>query len=134
MPSLAEPLAGPRDRLRDPGRCRGPSAPALRSAAAWPPSPRVPSTARRAPDASCEHGVAEDGEVEVGHRMSWEAASKENTPSARANGVPGIPGAGLTGLEPATSAVTVRHSNQAELQPPMQRTIITGGASGWKAY
>ena len=25
--------------------------------------------------------------------------------------------AGLTGLEPATSAVTVRHSNQAELQP-----------------
>jgi hypothetical protein len=26
--------------------------------------------------------------------------------------------AGLTGLEPATSAVTVRHSNQTELQPP----------------
>src|SRR5690606_8928973 len=25
--------------------------------------------------------------------------------------------AGLTGLEPATSAVTVRHSNQTELQP-----------------
>ena len=24
---------------------------------------------------------------------------------------------GLTGIEPATSAVTVRHSNQAELQP-----------------
>ncbi len=25
---------------------------------------------------------------------------------------------GLTGLEPATSGVTDRHSNQAELQPP----------------
>ena len=28
-----------------------------------------------------------------------------------------FPRTGLTGLEPATSAVTVRHSNQAELQP-----------------
>ena len=28
---------------------------------------------------------------------------------------------GLTGLEPATSAVTVRHSNQAELQPRVLR-------------
>jgi hypothetical protein len=28
---------------------------------------------------------------------------------------------GLTGIEPATSAVTVRHSNQAELQPQTKR-------------
>ncbi len=33
---------------------------------------------------------------------------------------------GLTGLEPATSAVTVRHSNQAELQPP---DLCSGGQS-----
>ena len=28
-------------------------------------------------------------------------------------------GTGLTGFEPATSGVTDRHSNQAELQPPV---------------
>ena len=28
---------------------------------------------------------------------------------------------GLTGFEPATSGVTDRHSNQAELQPPVMR-------------
>jgi hypothetical protein len=33
---------------------------------------------------------------------------------------------GLTGLEPATSAVTVRHSNQAELQPQAGNRVRTG--------
>ena len=73
-----------------------------------------------------EHGIRSPGVL----RRSL----KENTPSARANGVSVLPGAGLTGLEPATSAVTVRHSNQAELQPPVQHTIITEGRSRWKPY
>ena len=37
-------------------------------------------------------------------------------------------GTGLTGLEPATSGVTDRHSNQAELQPQRQPTNIEGGS------
>jgi hypothetical protein len=32
--------------------------------------------------------------------------------------LPSLCETGLTGLEPATSGVTDRHSNQAELQPP----------------
>src|SRR5687768_6305959 len=45
---------------------------------------------------------------------------KCNTPSGRDGVLRSTKRAGLTGLEPATSAVTVRHSNQAELQPQQQ--------------
>src|SRR5690349_21658200 len=40
--------------------------------------------------------------------------------------------AGLTGLEPATSAVTVRHSNQAELQPLHEPPKIAAEVPFWK--
>ena len=56
-----------------------------------------------------------DGARGVGHVGRRER--KRNTPSARDGVARSTEGAGLTGLEPATSAVTVRHSNQAELQP-----------------
>src|SRR6185437_7554262 len=56
----------------------------------------------------------------------WASASaqtrKKNTPSGRTGCW--ADRAGLTGLEPATSAVTVRHSNQAELQPLRRRENI----------
>src|SRR4051812_27709610 len=43
---------------------------------------------------------------------------ENTTPRPQGRGGHSTERAGLTGLEPATSAVTVRHSNQAELQPP----------------
>src|SRR3954462_11837587 len=56
---------------------------------------------------------------------------KHNTPSARTGCSFKQQRAGLTGLEPATSAVTVRHSNQAELQPPEWRAEYTEAMGRW---
>ena len=60
------------------------SAPARRSAAAWPPSPRVASTTRRAPAAAARTGARSTGTCKasswVGHVRRW--GLKRNTPSA----------------------------------------------------
>ena len=66
-----------------------------------------------------EHRREQDRDVDWDRGVGHVAApgSKTKHP-VRGDGVArSTEGAGLTGLEPATSAVTVRHSNQAELQP-----------------
>ena len=53
----------------------------------------------------------------------------------RQDGVRFVSGrAGLTGLEPATSAVTVRHSNQAELQPQKGGGIYKSQEPGARSF
>ena len=60
------------------GACR-------RSASAWPPSPRVASTTRRAPAAAASTGREQDGNVDwdAGRRSCRAlAVENDNTPSA----------------------------------------------------
>ena len=103
------------------------SRPVPSRAAACPPSPSVASTARCAPLAAASTGSRSTGTcVNAGLDRSCSALTGRNTTPRLLDGVPEQERAGLTGLEPATSAVTVRHSNQAELQPPFGGRNIDG--------
>lgn len=65
-----------------------------------------------------EDRLQQDRQVKRRGQGDLAGSGMHNTPPAEADGVLDLAtAAGLTGLEPATSAVTVRHSNQAELQP-----------------
>ena len=103
------------------------SAPCARSAPAWPPSPsggvhHPARPGRRRQDLGEQDGLVQRLGVAGGHGM---AGKEKRTPSEETEcGTERT--TGLTGLEPATSAVTVRHSNQAELQPP---DLCSGGQS-----
>src|SRR5687767_2542776 len=109
------------------------SIPCSSRAAAWPPSPRVASTALRAPAAATSTGASNTGTWNGVRACVMSAQKAETEHPVRKDGVRFVSGrAGLTGLEPATSAVTVRHSNQAELQPPEGgRNIYEKGAMSY---
>ena len=81
--------------------------------------PRHPGSRRRPgerPAAASTTGASNTGTWAGRSGWTWLGSEVKNaTPRPLGNGVNQT---GLTGLEPATSAVTVRHSNQAELQPP----------------
>src|SRR5688572_730291 len=104
------------------------SRPARRSASVCPPPPRVASTTRPASAAAATTASRSTGTwyTELGSTITGLERLKMTTPRPPGRGAASKTGAGLTGLEPATSAVTVRHSNQAELQPPATRAEYRG--------
>src|SRR3989442_15549217 len=98
-------------------------APTSRRIAAWPPPPSVASTARVLPRAHARTAAARTG-MWYGIDGEPEAAvgtlhNKKPPPFAGGGGgyAIGESQAGLTGLEPATSGVTDRHSNQLSYSP-----------------
>src|SRR6266496_2084634 len=95
-------------------------APASRRIAAWPPPPSVASTARVLPLAHSRTAAERTG---TWYGMDPEAAvgTLQHKKSPRRDGAgvskSTVLRAGLTGLEPATSGVTDRHSNQLSYSP-----------------
>src|SRR6266487_3901469 len=95
-------------------------APASRRIAAWPPPPSVASTARVLPLAHSRTAAERTG---TWYGMDPEAAvgtlQHKKNPRRDGAGVSKstVLRAGLTGLEPATSGVTDRHSNQLSYSP-----------------
>src|SRR6266550_5510744 len=95
-------------------------APSPSSTAAWPPPPSVASTARVLPPAHSRTAAERTG---TWYGMEPEAAvgtlQHKKTPRRDGAGVSKstVLRAGLTGLEPATSGVTDRHSNQLSYSP-----------------
>ena len=83
-PLVAQPAGGSRRSPRGRGRCPAPRRLRAESASAWPPSPRVASTARRAPAAAAQHRSQQHRHVNGrAWRRSWSAdGRKRNTPSA----------------------------------------------------
>src|SRR5438094_7128126 len=102
------------------------SAPSSRDSAAWPPPPTVASTTRPPPPRPLAHGIGQDGNMVGGGQCPPE---KDESPACRGRrGRIRRPArrvqAGLTGLEPATSGVTDRHSNQLSYSPLRRRVAI----------
>src|SRR5207247_9191857 len=103
-------------------------APRPRRIAAWPPPPSVPSTARALPSAHARTAAASTGTWYGSERASDAAVGtlqNKKTPAKKGRGIHGSTfserdGTGLTGLEPATSGVTDRHSNQLSYSPQPQ--------------
>src|SRR5207247_7894220 len=104
------------------------TAPASRNSVAWPPPPSVASTARSLPSAHARTAAASTGTWYGTERASDVAVGtlqNKKTPAKKGRGIHGSTfserdGTGLTGLEPATSGVTDRHSNQLSYSPQPQ--------------
>src|SRR4051812_17668446 len=97
-------------------------APASRRIAAWPPPPNVASTARVPPCAQVRTASARTGmwyAVTCDSEAAVSTLQHKKTPAPEEAGVGAriTLQAGLTGLEPATSGVTDRRSNQLSYSP-----------------
>src|SRR6266568_1657661 len=114
------------------------TAPASRNSVAWPPPPSVASTARSLPSAHARTAAASTGTWYGTERASDVAVGtlqNKKTPAKKGRGIHGSTFSerdgtgltGLTGLEPATSGVTDRHSNQLSYSPQPQAPFRSAG-------